>query len=55
MFSVDQTSGVRSQDAAARRDLEFQNRTVSIKLLNIAEDEDEEDPVREGRGEMMVY
>ena len=47
MFSVDQTSGLRNQDAAARRDMEFQSRTVSIKLLNIAEDEDEEDPVRD--------
>jgi hypothetical protein len=39
MLSVDQ--GQNNADAA-RRDMEFKRRSVSIKLLNINEDDDDE-------------
>lgn len=43
MLSVDQHQGNAD---AARRDIESKKRSVSIKLLNINEDDDDEDPVR---------
>ena len=47
MLSVDQ--GQNNADAA-RRDMEFKRRSVSIKLLNINEDDDDEVRVGEEKG-----
>ena len=47
MLSVDQ--GQNDADAA-RRDMEFKRRSVSIKLLNINEDDDDEVRVGEEKG-----
>ena len=51
MLSVDQ--GQNNADAA-RRDMEFKRRSVSIKLLNINEDDDDEVRVGEEKAIIIV-